>query len=146
VEVHWGKTGQVYITSVADDCVCIAFITRNQRQDRAGFLADYPAVAAKVKDAPLLSRERRAISATRKLRCVGNGSVALVGDASGLVDAITGEGLALSFRQALALETLLRVAIWPSIRRCIARLQGCLTRRPNSCSAWTDGRSLSVAD
>jgi menaquinone-9 beta-reductase len=35
---------------------------------------------------------------------VGDDSVALIGDASGSVDAVTGEGLALSFRQALALS------------------------------------------
>jgi len=34
---------------------------------------------------------------------VVSGNLALVGDASGYLDAITGEGLALSFRQAVAL-------------------------------------------
>lgn len=37
---------------------------------------------------------------TRKLRRVYRGHVALIGDASGAVDAITGEGLCLAFRQA----------------------------------------------
>ncbi len=47
--------------------------------------------------------ERGGISATRRLWVVTQGSVALVGDASGSVDAITGEGLGLAFRQASAL-------------------------------------------
>jgi flavin-dependent dehydrogenase len=149
VEVHWGKTGQVYITPVADDCVCVAFITRNQRQDRAGFLADYPAVAAKVKDAPLLSRERGAISATRKLRCVGNGSVALVGDASGSVDAITGEGLALSFRQALALADAIEsgdLASYQKVHRSLARLPQAMAELMLSMDRWPvlERRGLSV--
>jgi flavin-dependent dehydrogenase len=38
-----------------------------------------------------------------RLRHVVNGNVALLGDSSGGVDAITGEGLRLCFRQALAL-------------------------------------------
>lgn len=125
VEVHWGRTGQVYITPVAGDCVCAAFITRNQHRDRAGFLADFPAVAEKVKDAPVLSRERGAISATRKLHCVGKGTVALVGDASGSVDAITGEGLALSFRQAIALADAIErgdLASYRKMHRSLARL------------------------
>jgi flavin-dependent dehydrogenase len=37
------------------------------------------------------------------LRRVYRGNIALIGDASGSVDAITGEGMGLAFRQALAL-------------------------------------------
>ena len=31
VEVHWGPIGQVYITPVASDSVCVVFITRNRQ-------------------------------------------------------------------------------------------------------------------
>ena len=47
--------------------------------------------------------ERGGVSASRRLRAVCRGNVALVGDASGSVDAITGEGLCLLFQQAVAL-------------------------------------------
>ena len=40
---------------------------------------------------------------TRRLQRVYAGNTALIGDASGAVDAITGEGLCLAFRQAQAL-------------------------------------------
>jgi flavin-dependent dehydrogenase len=56
---------------------------------------------------------------------VGGGSVALVGDASGSVDAITGEGLALSFRQARALADAIEngdLAPYRKAHRSIARL------------------------
>jgi flavin-dependent dehydrogenase len=43
------------------------------------------------------------VSASRRLRSVYAGNVALIGDASGSVDAITGEGLCLSFKQATML-------------------------------------------
>jgi flavin-dependent dehydrogenase len=43
------------------------------------------------------------MSISRKLKQVCRGNVALIGEASGSVDAITGEGLAIAFRQALAL-------------------------------------------
>jgi flavin-dependent dehydrogenase len=139
VEVHWGNTGQVYITPVADDCVCVAFITSNQHLDRTGFLADFPALATKFKDAPLLSRERGAISATRKLRCVGKGCIALVGDASGSVDAITGEGLALSFRQGLALADAIKrgdLAIYRDAHRSLARLPNAMARLMLTMDRW----------
>jgi menaquinone-9 beta-reductase len=56
---------------------------------------------ARLKDAELASSERGAITVTRRLRRVyRRPHGALVGDASGGVDAITGEGLCLAFRQA----------------------------------------------
>ena len=48
-------------------------------------------------------RERGAVTYMRTLRRVCTGNVALVGDASGGVDAITGDGLRLAFQHALAL-------------------------------------------
>jgi len=43
------------------------------------------------------------VTVARRSRRVYRGNVILTGDASGSVDAITGEGLCLSFRQAVAL-------------------------------------------
>ncbi len=50
-----------------------------------------------------MSEERGAVTVMRRLRRVYRGRTALIGDASGSVDAITGEGMGLAFRQALAL-------------------------------------------
>lgn len=103
VEVHWAPAGQLYVTPVSSDSVCVVFVTRDLKQDRTDILASFPEIAERLKDAPLLSQQRGAVSATRKLRRVTNETVALIGDASGSVDAVTGEGLAMSFRQAHAL-------------------------------------------
>jgi flavin-dependent dehydrogenase len=103
VEVHWGRGGQLYITPVAADCVCVVFITRDPRCDRANILAGFPEIAARLSGADIVSQQRGAVAATCKLRNVATDSVALLGDASGSADAITGEGLAITFRQALAL-------------------------------------------
>jgi flavin-dependent dehydrogenase len=103
VEVHWAPVGQVYVTPVAADSVCVVFITRNPKLAREDFLEAFPAVAAKLQGVPTMSTLRGGISANRKLRCVANRSVALIGDASGSPDAITGEGLAVTFRQAVSL-------------------------------------------
>ena len=103
VEVHWAPGGQLYITPVAPDCVCVVYITRDPRCDRTNILADFPEVAARLAGAETVSTQRGAVTASCKLRNVATDFVALLGDASGSADAITGEGLAISFRQALAL-------------------------------------------
>jgi flavin-dependent dehydrogenase len=66
-------------------------------------LENWPELRDRLERAELTSRERGAISSMHTLRRVTSGNVALVGDASGSVDPITGEGLRLSFHQALAL-------------------------------------------
>lgn len=103
VEVHWGASGQVYVTPIASDCLCVVYITRDLSSNRRDFLEDFPELKSKLYGTSLISQQRGAVSATRKLHRVTIGSVALIGDASGSADAITGEGLAMTFRQALAL-------------------------------------------
>jgi 2-polyprenyl-6-methoxyphenol hydroxylase-like FAD-dependent oxidoreductase len=106
VEVHWAPSGQLYLTPVAPDCLCVVFLTRDRRllqQDRANLLAAFPEVAARLAGAEIVSQQRGAVSATCKLRRVASEFVALLGDASGSADSITGEGLAICFRQAHAL-------------------------------------------
>jgi 2-polyprenyl-6-methoxyphenol hydroxylase-like FAD-dependent oxidoreductase len=103
VEVHWGRFGQLYVTPVAPDCVCVVYITRNPRCDRTNILANFPEMARRLQGAEILSQQRSAVTASCKLRRVATDFVALIGDASGSADAITGEGLAISFRQAHAL-------------------------------------------
>ena len=53
------------------------------------------------------------LSISRTLRRVVLPGLALVGDASGSVDAVTGEGMCLAFRQALALATALETKNLP---------------------------------
>jgi flavin-dependent dehydrogenase len=100
VEVHWGPAGQVYVTPIASDCLCVVYITRDRHSNRRDILGDFPELAHRLHGSPVLSQQKGAVSATRRLRQVANRSVALIGDASGSADAITGEGLAMTFRQA----------------------------------------------
>jgi flavin-dependent dehydrogenase len=69
----------------------------------AAALPSFPEISSRLCEAEATSLERGAISATRKLERVYRDRVVLVGDASGAVDAITGDGLCLSFRQAQVL-------------------------------------------
>jgi 2-polyprenyl-6-methoxyphenol hydroxylase-like FAD-dependent oxidoreductase len=103
VEVHWGRRGQLYVTPVAPDTVCAVYITRDPHCDRNNLLGEFPRIAAILQSAEAVTAQRGAVSASCRLQRVATDFVALVGDASGSADAITGEGLAITFRQSLAL-------------------------------------------
>ncbi len=103
MEIHWGPTFQIYITPVAADEVCVVVISRDPHLRLDEALDSVPQVHDRVARAVPVTTERGAVSVTRRFRNVTKDNVALIGDASGSVDAITGEGLCLSFRQATAL-------------------------------------------
>jgi flavin-dependent dehydrogenase len=103
MEVYWGPGCQMYITGVGHDEVCAAVLTRDSHQRLDATLALFPELARKFQGADTLSEERGAVTVTRRLKRIYRGNTALIGDASGSVDAITGEGMGLAFRQALAL-------------------------------------------
>jgi flavin-dependent dehydrogenase len=103
VEVHWSSGCQIYVTPIAPDVVCVASLAREAdlRLDQA--LPRFPDLNRRLHSAQVVSTERGAVSASRRLRRVTKANVALIGDASGSVDAVTGEGMCLAFRQAVAL-------------------------------------------
>jgi flavin-dependent dehydrogenase len=103
VEIYWGSHGQAYVTPVGSNEVCVALISRQKFRSFDDSLKESPELAAHLKSARSTTRPRGALSISRKLKQVCRGNVALIGEASGSVDAITGEGLAMAFRQALAL-------------------------------------------
>jgi flavin-dependent dehydrogenase len=124
VDVYWADGCQIYVTPVNRDEVCVCVISRNPQLRLDGALAQVPALARRLAGAPPSTSERGAISATRRLRRVSRGAVALLGDASGSVDAITGDGLCLAFRQALALADALAcgdLASYEAAHKRIAR-------------------------
>ncbi len=110
VEVHWHKGSQIYITpTVAENEIGIALITSRSpgvRVDTA--LPSFPDVYRRLRNAAITSRERGAITSTTRLSHVVKGNLALIGDASGMVDAITGDGISLALRQALCLADALQ--------------------------------------
>ena len=107
VEIYWGDGCQIYVTPVAADEVGVALLSRDPKLRVREALAQFPALAAKLDGVPESSSERGGVTASRRLRRVTarvkGGRVVLIGDASGSVDAISGEGLCLGFHQALAL-------------------------------------------
>ncbi len=103
MELYWGRTCQVYVTPVTAESVCVAAISRNSQFRLEDALLEIPDLERRLQNVEAISTERGAVTSSRKLKAVCHGRVALIGDASGSVDAITGEGLCLVFRQAMAL-------------------------------------------
>jgi menaquinone-9 beta-reductase len=102
-EIHWSEGAQAYVTPVGQREVCVVLISDrpNPRFDER--LRMFPHLANQLEGAEHANSDRGAATGMFDLKRVYRGNVALVGDASGCVDAITGEGLSLSFRQATAL-------------------------------------------
>ena len=108
MELHWANDShendsQIYVTPVGPDEICVALVSSNPHLRLDAALADFPELAARLEHAEAASSERGAITVSRRLHHVYRDNIALIGDASGGVDAITGEGLCLGFRQAALL-------------------------------------------
>lgn len=123
MEVHWAEGCQVYITPVAANEVCVALISRtpdlrlSEALDRC-----FPQLRERLPRSLASDRERGATTATARLKSVVRGNVALIGDASGSVDAITGEGMCLGFRQAVVLAEALEAGDLARYNRIHPRL------------------------
>ena len=103
MELHWGPKCQIYITPVAPGEICVVSMARSPKVRLDDALAHFPALRERLAGVGHSSREKGALTISRTLRRVSQDRIALIGDASGSVDAITGEGLCLSFRQAVPL-------------------------------------------
>jgi flavin-dependent dehydrogenase len=108
MEIYWGKHSQAYTVAVNNEQVCVAVASRDPELRLEESLPAFPQLKARLRAAQPVSVERGSVSANRELRRVWWGNIALIGDASGTVDAITGQGLGLSFNQAAALALCLK--------------------------------------
>jgi menaquinone-9 beta-reductase len=102
MEIYWGRNAQAYVTPVGRQDLCVAVISRNPGVRSTSIAADFPELADRLALAES-SPEFGAVTLTCGFERVHRDHVALIGDASGSVDAITGEGLCLGFHQATAL-------------------------------------------
>ena len=131
VEVHWNPEFQIYVAPVGAQEVLVALLCRDPHLRLPEALESFPELEERLGNAPRTTMERGGISATRRLWTVTQGSVALIGDASGSVDAITGEGLGLAFRQALALADALAAGnldLYEAAHRRLARRPAFIAR------------------
>jgi 2-polyprenyl-6-methoxyphenol hydroxylase-like FAD-dependent oxidoreductase len=103
VEVHWGERAEAFVTPVAPDEVGVALLWRGDGGSYEEHLARFPALAARLAGAETVSETRGAGPFWQRARARHAGRVALVGDAAGYTDAVTGEGITLALHGAAAL-------------------------------------------
>lgn len=129
VEVYWGTSGQVYVTPVTDGEICVATISRDRHLSFDNLIRQCPNLANNLHGAVALDDIRGSATTTLRLRSVVGKNVALIGEASGSVDAITGEGMTLAFRQAVELAAAVAsndLQMYAAAHRRIGRLPNLL--------------------
>ncbi|GAA2471780.1 NAD(P)/FAD-dependent oxidoreductase [Terrabacter carboxydivorans] len=104
VEVHWAAHGEAYVTPVADDLVGVAVLSR-RRIPLSESLAEFPQLRERLDGAPVVTSVRGAGPLRQRTTHRVAGRVLLAGDASGYVDALTGEGISLGLAHARAAVT-----------------------------------------
>ena len=131
VEIHWSHRFQIYVTPVARDQVCVALVSTDSHLRLDAALSLTPALAAKLKNAQAITPEKGSLTLSRKFRQICADGYVLLGDASGSVDAITGEGMCLAFKQAAALAAALDagdLSLYERSHRRIARKPAWMAR------------------
>jgi flavin-dependent dehydrogenase len=110
VDVYLSNEAEAYVTPVGDGIVGVAILS-SAPQRFEGQLAGFPRLA-RLLDEPV-GNARGAGPFRRFSRHVRQGRVALVGDAAGFVDPITGEGIRLGFESS-------RLAVKCMLEDCLA--------------------------
>lgn len=149
VEVWWGDGCEAYVTPVGPEEVGVAMLWSGRKAGFDALLAGFPVLARRFVGRPVVSDDRGAGpllqraggvvrggagvrgAGLRGSSDVAAGGLALVGDAGGYVDAITGEGLSLAFAQAEALIAAVvagDVAGYATAHRRLGRVPNALTR------------------
>ena len=121
VEVHWGPAAEAYVTPVAPDLVGVALLGP-RRTSLADALEALPELAHRLAGAEPVGPVLGAGPLRQRTQARAAGRVRLVGDASGYVDALTGEGLRVGFAQArAAVATLDDAAAYEHAWRAVTR-------------------------
>jgi len=131
VEIYWGQLGQAYVTPIGREEVCVALISREKFSSFDIGLEQFPELTQHLEGAVRSTSVRGSLTISRRLKSVVKGNVALIGEASGSVDAITGEGLAMAFRQALSLADAMKtneMAGYEKAHRQVISLPGFMAR------------------
>lgn len=103
VEVHWGDRCEAYLTPVGRREVGVAMLWSDEKVGFTELLDRFPQLRDRLAGVPITSCDMGAGPFLQRALGVHRGRVALVGDAAGYVDALAGDGLAIGFRQAMAL-------------------------------------------
>jgi flavin-dependent dehydrogenase len=128
VEVYWGPGCEAYVTPVARNEVGVALLWSGEKAGFETLLGKFPSLHERLAGAKPTSKDRGAGPLRQRVRRVQKGRIALVGDAAGYLDAITGEGLAVAFHESKALVQAIEKGDLAHYERAHARLN----RLPNA--------------
>ena len=131
VEIYWRGGAQIYVTPLAAEEIGVVVISEKFPLNFAEAIRGCAQLAERLKYAEPAGAPRGAVTVMRQLPSVYRGNVALLGDASGSVDAITGEGLRLAFLQSEALADSLAqndLSLYQNAHRRLARLPRAMAR------------------
>lgn len=103
VEVHWRDGVQLIVTPTGREEICVVVLSRDPRMRMALAIERFPEIARRLSGAKAISREIGTTTCLSRAHAVTQGNVALVGDASCTMDGISGHGLSLASKEALAL-------------------------------------------
>lgn len=138
IEVHWTKAGEIYVTPTADGLVGLSLLSRQGTHfDEA--IAAAPELAARIKGSEPATALRGAGPFRQRTRARVAGRALLLGDASGYVDALTGEGIRIGLDQARAAVAAVNAGRpagyekeWERVTRDFRRLTGGVVRLATS--------------
>ena len=103
VEVWWSADAEAYVTPVGPDRLGVAILWGGGDGGFDRLMHRFPALSERLARMQSCSADRGAGPLQQRVSGVVRGAIALVGDAAGFRDALTGEGLSLAFHQADAL-------------------------------------------
>lgn len=106
VEVYVDDKGEAVVTPVSDESVAINFVWEDgviEQPKIPILLSRFPALLTRLVNAPVISSVKGAGPMARAATRRNSNRVALVGDAAGFVDSISGDGLSIAFNSALIL-------------------------------------------
>ncbi len=130
VEVYWGLDCEAYVYALGANRLGVALLWNGSKGSFDEVFARLPAAASRLAGARVVSRDLGAGPLDHRVTSVVRGHVALVGDAAGYRDAITGEGIAKGIHQAEALaEAIARgdLSRYPAAHRRASRLPDAMT-------------------
>ena len=138
IEVHWTRAGEIYVTPTADGLVGLALLARQGTHfDEA--IAATPELAARIQRAEPATALRGAGPFRQRTAARVKGRALLLGDASGYVDALTGEGIRIGLDQARAAVAAVHAGRperyekeWERVTRDFRRLTGTIVRLATS--------------
>jgi flavin-dependent dehydrogenase len=131
VEVYWAHRAEAYVTPVGTNVVGVAMLSSDTPIHFDRLLQNFPLLQKRLEGAQVETQDRGAGPFGQRPVAVVRDNLALVGDASGSLDPITGEGLSIAFAQAHALVQSINsgsIEEYAAEHRRILRIPRLLTR------------------